>query len=449
MEPRFSPGMISGLKLLISEFIKKNADANYFLSLAAGADILFAEEVVKQNCSLTLVFPCSSADFIRISITPFDPDGQYLQAFHKLILKANKVTELAWNGTDLPDFEACNYEIVKQASHNSSQISACLFLNPTSSHVKGGSQDFSKLLKEKGIGYENLYAQILKTEPSNLDFHDLVHQVREMDQNDHIAIQSQKTWKNKVRFSLILFASVGILSALDGVSESSMMGHGKLIKTVALAAALLAAILEFFLNPRKGKNRSLWISARAKSEKIKSQFWLYLLTERQPIENKQFQSFQPLVLTKSRLCLCTFEEKRQLYRKWRIEDQARYFTSKCERLSSQLKLSTWLQRVLLLGGITFGVLRLWVGFQPDASLSWLDEINFLACFATVAIILSAYQESINTEDQLFQYSQMIERMAEIDQLLELCQNETDFQNLVQNCEDVLSAQNNEWSIRLG
>jgi hypothetical protein len=315
--------------------------------------------------------------------------------------------------------------------------------------VKGGSQDFSKLLKEKGIGYENLYAQILKTEPSNLDFHDLVHQVREMDQNDHIAIQSQKTWKNKVRFSLILFASVGILSALDGVSESSMMGHGKLIKTVALAAALLAAILEFFLNPRKGKNRSLWISARAKSEKIKSQFWLYLLTERQPIENKQFQSFQPLVLTKSRLCLCTFEEKRQLYRKWRIEDQARYFTSKCERLSSQLKLSTWLQRVLLLAGITFGILRLWVGFQPDASLNWLDEINFLACFATVAIILSAYQESINTEDQIFQYSQMIERMSEIEQQLELCRNETDFRNLVQNCEDVLSAQNNEWSIRLG
>ena len=152
---------------------------------------------------------------------------------------------------------------------------------------------------------------------------------------------------------------------------------------------------------------------------------------------------------KARLSICTTDQKKNLYRKWRIEDQASYFSSKCERLGSKLKWSTWLQRFFLLTGITFGVLRFWIDFQHNDSMVWLDQINFLACFATVAVLLSAYQESINTEDQLFQYQQMKERMAEVEKQLSASQTESQFQEVVATCEEVLSAQNNEWSIRLG
>jgi len=43
----------------------------------------------------------------------------------------------------------------------------------------------------------------------------------------------------------------------------------------------------------------------------------------------------------------------------------------------------------------------------------------------------------------------LERMKEIEDQLLQSQTKDEFLKTVQNCEDVLAAQNNEWSIRLG
>jgi len=116
-------------------------------------------------------------------------------------------------------------------------------------------------------------------------------------------------------------------------------------------------------------------------------------------------------------------------------------------LNNQLKHANFWQRAFLALGIIWGLLRLFSTLWHK-TIPFLEEVNLLACLAAIAVILANYQESINTADQHFQYHQMLERMKEIEDQLLQSQTKDEFLKTVQNCEDVLAAQNNEWSIRL-
>jgi hypothetical protein len=154
--PRFPKAMEPAARDLFAGYLKNHPDALIYMSLASGADCLFAEEALNQGCSIHLILPCHVKDFLKISVEPYDPEGIYTTTFHKIIDKASSVLELDWDKMNLPDFEACNRKILELASKQKGEILACLFVDSSSEVIKGGSQDFLKSIMENGIPVTNL-----------------------------------------------------------------------------------------------------------------------------------------------------------------------------------------------------------------------------------------------------------------------------------------------------
>jgi len=143
------------------------------------------------------------------------------------------------------------------------------------------------------------------------------------------------------------------------------------------------------------------------------------------------------------------EVQMELYHKWRVTDQLIYFDHKVLQLRKQLKTTRIWQRSLLFAGVFYGVIRLGTGIAGLQAFSWLEEINLLACLAGIAVVMGNYQESVNTEDLYFQYREMAKRLREWEgKNLQSCTSFPALETAVKDAENLLAAQNNEWSIRL-
>ncbi len=98
---RIQPGDEPALIAAIERAIDDNGIGSAYGSLAAGADLLFAEALLRRGAGLNVVLPFAVEDFIVASVLPFG--AQWLPRFHAALARANTVriaTEGSHTGDD-------------------------------------------------------------------------------------------------------------------------------------------------------------------------------------------------------------------------------------------------------------------------------------------------------------------------------------------------------------
>ena len=448
--PRLPEGLVPLMRLQFRTFLNARRPCPVYLSLAAGADLVFATEALEAGYEIHAVLPCPREQFLRFSVWPYEENAFYSRMFDKVLLKAADCTELIWENPDsMPDFRRCNQLLMEAGKAENPSPQAVVFLEKDSASIIGGSQDFVQQLLREGFSIQNLYPDFPADEnAAETDYAALMPISGEFEKLDADAVFFQKKWKSGIKLSLTFFALVIVLSAFDSVGEQVFGGWAAHIKNMAVAAALLAAVLEIMLNPRKGSGRSEWITNRARAEKLRQEFWLFLFTSESE-DSTGLRDNLMLCRAKAALSMLKIQQQLELYHQWRVQDQLKYFNRKVQQLHLELKKTRMLQRSLLTAGIGYGLVRLITGIIGLEKLSWLEEINLLACLAGVAVVLGNYQESVNTEDLYFQYREMAKRLQEWEEKnLQSCTSFPALETAVKDAENLLAAQNNEWSIRL-
>ena len=448
--PRLPEGMVPLMRLQFREFLKNRRPCPVFLSLAAGADLVFAMEALEAGYEIHAVLPCPREQFLRFSVWPYEENAFYSRIFEKVIRSCTGCTELPWENPDsMPDFRRCNEVLMEMAKAAHGSPEAVVFLEKDSASISGGSQEFVQQLLREGFSIQNLYPDFLEEENApERDYAALMPVSGDFEKLDADAVFFQKKWKSGIKLSLTFFALVIVLSAFDSVGEQVLGNWAVHIKNIAVGAALLAAILEITLNPRKGSGRKEWIINRAKAEKLRQEFWLFLFTS-EAEDSAGLRNNLSLCLAKAGLSMQKIPQQLEIYHRWRVRDQLGYFDRKVGQLRNQLRKTRLLQRSFLSAGIGYGLLRLIIGISGKQDFFWLEEINLLSCLAGVAVVLGNYQESVNTEDLYFQYREMAKRLREWEEKnMNFCTSFPELENAVKDAENLLAAQNNEWSIRL-
>lgn len=438
------------MRLHFRAFLKTRTPGPVNLSLAAGADLVFADEALEAGFQIHAVLPCPKEQFLRFSVWPYEENAFYSRLFEKVLLNCARFEELSWeNQNSMPDFRRCNQVLMEGAKAGNPSPEAVVFLETDSAILRGGSQDFVQQLQQEGFSIQNLYPDFSGEEDaSERNYAALMPVSGAFEKLDADAVLYQKKWKSAIKLSLTFFAMVIVLSAFDSVGGQLFGSWATPIKNMAVGAALLAAVLEISLNPRKGSGRKEWIVNRARAEKLRQEFWLFLFTP-EAEDSAGLQNDFALCRAKAALSMLKPAHQMRIYHRWRIQDQLHYFDRKIGQLRTQLKNTRVLQRSLLFGGVVYGILRLIVGIGEFEEFAWMEEMNLLACMAGVAVVLGNYQESINTEDLYFQYREMANRLREWEEKnLSDCPSIPTLMEAVKDAENLLAAQNNEWSIRL-
>jgi class 3 adenylate cyclase/tetratricopeptide (TPR) repeat protein len=111
-----------GLRKEIRHFLKESNAKIAFGSLASGADILIAEEVLKIKGELNLVFPFSQDEFKSISVSP--AGSSWEKRFDKVVKKATQVSHVVDDAYTDHDtlFKACTLQAQGLASLRSQTL---------------------------------------------------------------------------------------------------------------------------------------------------------------------------------------------------------------------------------------------------------------------------------------------------------------------------------------
>jgi len=97
IQPADEPALIAAIERAIDD----NGIGSAYGALAAGADLLFAEALLRRGAGLNVVLPFAEADFIEASVRPFGAD--WVPRFHACLARANTVriaTEGSHTGDD-------------------------------------------------------------------------------------------------------------------------------------------------------------------------------------------------------------------------------------------------------------------------------------------------------------------------------------------------------------
>jgi class 3 adenylate cyclase len=150
------------LRKQIRNLIKKHKIKIAFGALACGADLMIAEEVLKQDGELNVILPFSREEFKRTSVSPAGPVWE--KKFDRALERAASVYEIvedAYTGYDLL-YEACSLQIMGLAYLRSqtlgSQAYQVALWNGHPSASPGGTA--AAMQRWEALGQKNLVIPI-------------------------------------------------------------------------------------------------------------------------------------------------------------------------------------------------------------------------------------------------------------------------------------------------
>ena len=100
LDHRIQPGDEPALAAAIEQAIDDHGIGSAYGSLAAGADLLFAEALLRRGAGLNVVLPFAAEDFIEASVRPFG--AEWIPRFHACVARANTV-RIGTEGTHAGD----------------------------------------------------------------------------------------------------------------------------------------------------------------------------------------------------------------------------------------------------------------------------------------------------------------------------------------------------------
>ncbi|MTI40626.1 TRAFs-binding domain-containing protein [Fulvivirga lutimaris] len=120
-EPRFTSSMVPNVKDAIASAIRTmNIEVGY-CSLACGADILFAEEMLEQDKTLYVLIPFMEEDFLDVSVR--FAGSEWEDRYHAVLekVKAEYISEAPFNGKN-DNFDFLSKVLVGRGLLHASQI---------------------------------------------------------------------------------------------------------------------------------------------------------------------------------------------------------------------------------------------------------------------------------------------------------------------------------------
>ena len=156
--PGIDPADETMLRQQVRDLLEKHNIKIAFGSLACGADLMIAEEILNQGGELNVILPFSREEFKRTSVTPAGPlwDEKFDRAL-KCAASVYQIVEDAYTGYDLL-YEACSLQIMGLAYLRSQTLGSRAYQvamwNGQPSASPGGTAAAMK--RWEGLGQKNL-----------------------------------------------------------------------------------------------------------------------------------------------------------------------------------------------------------------------------------------------------------------------------------------------------
>ena len=480
-EPRFPINLSDEARRLIriylDEEIRLQPPGLAVCSLAAGGDMIFADEVLKKQIPLVIVLPFDKEQFITGSVTyPKQVTGGESDDPEVLRNEFERISSLAaeiryageHHAGDNP-YARCNTAIVEyamnQAGEDVNNITAFTLLNPNEKPIQGGTAHFVEELKARDIPLQVIWPAGDGTQTEDVTrLHRLVPVFRHLDSS---ASHHQNRWKKRLKIGIGILAMIAFFDAFVTSPDHFFWGYGGLVRTIALLISMTGVFITLHMQISDKTSLSQWTQNRARAEQIRSEIWFYLFNlwsqnnRSGTYGEGEFEAYtkqmkpwswhghlinlKKLTGLKQNVLQMSVPDKIDLYNRFRLHDQLSYFKSKNAYFSRRLKLYKSATYVFLIISVAWGVLKLLAEFIALPSL--FMDLSPLGMMISFIALVSTYAESNNSKEMEFKYQQMAEGIEVLNKKVPRIKSHSDFETFVKECETFLRTQNNEWSLK--
>jgi len=481
-EPRFPSRMVdearSLIRIYLNEEIRLQPPDIAVCSLAAGGDMIFADEVLKKGIPLVIVLPFEKERFLAESVTyPKDladatatgGDPETLQEFERIWALAAEVRYAEEHHAGDNPFAKCNTAMVEYAMEQAGQdvncITAFALLNPDEKPVNGGTAHFVEELKARDIPLQVIWpaADEIKLE----DINRLDRLVPVFKHLDTSASYFQNRWKKRLKIGIGILAMIAFFDAFVTSPDHFFWGYGSLVRTVALLISMTGVFITLHMQLSDKTSLGQWTQSRARAEQIRSEIWFYLFNlwsennRTGTYGEGEFEAYtrqmkpwswhgriinqNMLTGLKQKALQMPVPEKLELYNRFRLNDQLSYFKSKHAYFNRRLKAYKSATYLFLMISVTWGVLKLLAEFIELPSI--FMDLSPLGMMISFIALVSTYAESNNSKEMEYKYQQMAEGIEVLNKKTPSIRSHADFESFVKECETFLRTQNNEWSLK--
>lgn len=137
-------------------------------SLAAGGDMLFAEEVLKRKIPLIIFLPFEQERFLSASVKyikgiPGEDPAAWERDFLQVLSQASAIHELKCAAELSICYASCNEAMltfaIAQANQKTDDVLALALMNDSTGVEAGGTADFVNLMGSRGIQIKKIWPQ--------------------------------------------------------------------------------------------------------------------------------------------------------------------------------------------------------------------------------------------------------------------------------------------------
>ena len=474
---RFTYDALDKVRNLIRTYIREEVRLNppelAVCSLAAGGDMIFADEVLKMGIPLIVFLPFEKERFLKESVIydkgNLDDSPEYWKnEFERLLSLADEVRYPPNVSNDVNLFEQCNISMLDYAEKiseiESESISALALLRLKEERIKGGTSHFVDELKKRNIPLQILWPaeKDNSAEIQNLSF--LIPLFGHLDSS---ASSYQSKWKNRLKISIVILAVIAFFDAFVSSPDHLFWGYGNIVRPVALMISLAGVFITLQLQISDKTSLRQWTENRAKAEQIRSEIWFYLFNlwnrnnRSGSYGESEFETYiksltphtwhgnviklSKLTQVKQLILNFSVSEKINFYSTYRLDDQLSYFRKKYKYFGNRLRLYKAATYLFLFISVTWGSYMLVSEFY--ALPMFFADISPLGMMISFIALVSTYAESNNSKEMEYKYQQMAEGLNVFKNRFSDIRTHEQFGSLVKECESFLRTQNNEWSLK--
>lgn len=456
------------LRLYLEQAFRNQTFTLAVSSLGAGADMLFASEMLERNVPLVIFLPFDKETFIAASVEyrkshVDDRSENWRLEFDRIVAQATEVIYLDQQNTGGQAFAYCNERMLAFAQSRGRLISAIAMMKPGEAEKEGGSAHFASIIKRQGIQLQVVWPFAERADVSLVNkLEKIIPLFKKLDAS---ASYYQNRWKRRLKISLMILAVIAFFDAFVTVPDHFLFGHGQAVRIVSLLFSVAGAFLTLQLQVSDKTSLRQWTNSRAKAEQIRSEVWYYLFnywSENNrfgPYTESEFELYiqrlsaahgpvfdlASLIHLKQTVIQLSVQEKTNFYVACRLKDQLSYFKKKKEYFTGRLRIYKLVTFVFLGISISWGTLKMLAEFNL-APAFFLDMSPTGMMISFIALV-SSFAEANNSKEMEYKYEQMAGGLALLQSKRQHVETANDFDLWVRECETFLRAQNNEWSLK--
>ncbi|MDX1591117.1 MAG: hypothetical protein R3283_04085 [Balneolaceae bacterium] len=477
-EKRFTEDMLDSARNLIQTYLdeemRHDAPDMAITSLAAGGDMIFADEVLKRNIPLYVFLPFEKERFIQESVaykksksSKKGPD--WTGEFNRILQQADRLIIVQESKDEnINPFVACNQSMLEfalsEAGGDRERISVFALMRPQEGLKDGGTSHFVEDLKKRRLGVHILWPDE-KEWNNEVDMLDSIIPVfRELDRS---ATYHQRKWKQRLITGLIILGIIVFFDEFGNIPDTMFWGYAPVIRIIAVIISMTGVFVTLQLRLSDKTTFGKWTQDRAKAEQIRSEIWFYLFNIRSEnnesgcYSESEFEQYidqlkpfvwhgylvnmSRLISLKQRILRYSLNQKIEYYRSHRLSDQLSYFRKKRADLKKKLLFYKSVIYLMLTVSLIWGTLNIIGEFYELPE--YVVEISLIGMLVGFIALISTYSESNNTKEMEFKYQQMQEGLETVIKKSESIDDLSHFDTYVLDSETYLRSQNKEWSLK--